>query len=104
MRICLEQFKRLGVLTDRVRVPTPIPSTPRAILNVVRVLVSQVAEAADLGPDAAVGVGIPAPVIGGAAAASTSSSPSAGADMGACASRSGCVQMVVTNRAAKSRQ
>ena len=43
-------------------------------------------------------------VIGGAAAASTSSSPSAGAGMGACASRSGCVQMVVTNRAAKSRQ
>jgi polyphosphate glucokinase len=57
---------RRGVfVTDRIRVPTPTPSTPRAILNVVRVLVSQEAETARLGPDAAVGVGIPAPVIDG---------------------------------------
>jgi len=52
-------------VTDRVRVPTPIPSTPRAILNVVRILVAQEADTAGLAPDAAVGIGIPAPVIGG---------------------------------------
>ena len=46
-----------------------------------------------------------APVIGGAAAASTSSSANAGAGIGAlCASKSGWVQIVVTSRAAKSRQ
>ena len=46
-----------------------------------------------------------APVIGGAAAASASSSLSAGARMSPwSAVRSGCVQMAVTNRALKSRQ
>ena len=65
IKAAVVDVRRGTFVTDRVRVPTPIPSTPRAILNVVRVLVSQVAEAADLGPDAAVGVGIPAPVIGG---------------------------------------
>jgi hypothetical protein len=46
-----------------------------------------------------------APVIGGAAAASASSSSIAGAGIAAwCASKSGCMQMAVTSRAATSRQ
>ena len=46
-----------------------------------------------------------APAIGGAATASASSSPVAGAGIAAsCASESGWVQTVVTSRAAKSRQ
>jgi polyphosphate glucokinase len=57
--------RRGQFVTDRVRVPTPEPSTPRAILSVVRVLILQQAEAADLAPDAPVGIGIPAPVING---------------------------------------
>jgi polyphosphate glucokinase len=57
--------RRGTFVTDRVRVPTPDPSTPRAVLNIVRVLVLEQADAADLPPTAPVGVTIPSPVIGG---------------------------------------
>jgi polyphosphate glucokinase len=57
--------RRGEFVTDRARVPTPIPSTPRAILTVVRVLVAEQAEAGQLPPTAPVGVTVPAPVIDG---------------------------------------
>jgi polyphosphate glucokinase len=57
--------RRGEFVTERSRVPTPVPSTPRAILTVVRVLVAEHAEAAGLSADAPVGVAVPAPVVDG---------------------------------------
>ncbi len=69
IKAAVVDVRRGEFATDRVRVPTPVPSTPRAILNVVRVLVAQEADAAGLGADAVVGVGLPAPIVHGVALA-----------------------------------
>ncbi|HSI31839.1 MAG TPA: ROK family protein [Miltoncostaeaceae bacterium] len=56
---------RRGVLTsDRIRVATPQPATPEAVVSATAALI------AELGPDEGpVGVGLPSPIVGGVAMA-----------------------------------
>ena len=56
---------RRGVLTsDRIRVATPQPATPEAVVSAAAALI------AELGPDEGpVGVGLPSPIVGGVAMA-----------------------------------
>jgi polyphosphate glucokinase len=51
------------LLGERIKVPTPQPSTPSAVVDTIQQLVKQLAKAA--GPEAVVGVGIPCVVIDG---------------------------------------
>ena len=51
------------LLGERIKVPTPEPSTPSAVVDAIQELVKRLAKAA--GPDALVGVGIPSVVIDG---------------------------------------
>jgi polyphosphate glucokinase len=51
------------LLGERIKVPTPQPSTPAAVVETIRQLVKQLTDAA--GPGAVVGVGIPCVVIDG---------------------------------------
>lgn len=45
--------------SDRLRVPTPIPATPEAVIASIGRLVRRLAKASGLGPAAPVGVGLP---------------------------------------------
>ena len=57
---------RTGALvTERVRVLTPQPSTPEACIKAIARLVARMAKAAGVGADAPVGVGVPCVVMDG---------------------------------------
>ena len=53
------------LLTDRIRMKTPKPATPKACIKVIRELVRRIAQARPIPADAPVGLGIPAAVIDG---------------------------------------
>lgn len=59
---------RLGKLvTPRIRIPTPQPATPDAVVETVAAVVTRLAETGDLTPDMAAGAGFPAPIKDGVA-------------------------------------
>ncbi len=53
--------------TDRIRIPTPSPSTPDAVIGCIRELVQQLHQDADVPADAAIGVGVPTVILDGVA-------------------------------------
>jgi polyphosphate glucokinase len=53
-------------VSDRLRVPTPAPSTPEKVSASIGRLVKRLVSATDLGPDAPVGIGLPGVVLDGA--------------------------------------
>src|SRR5688500_19758446 len=53
--------------SDRVRVPTPDPSTPEAVIATIAELIAQAHEDPDVPEDAPIGVGIPTVVLDGVA-------------------------------------
>ncbi|MBA2315347.1 MAG: ROK family protein [Chloroflexi bacterium] len=53
--------------SERIRVPTPDPSTPQAVLASIRRLVRRVLKDPDVPEDAAIGVGVPSVVLDGVA-------------------------------------
>jgi polyphosphate glucokinase len=56
-----------GILTsERLRVPTPVPSTPEAVIASMARLVRRLIKSDDLGATVPVGVGLPGVTIGGA--------------------------------------
>jgi len=54
-----------GLLSERLRVPTPTPSTPERVSATIGRLVRRLAKAADLPPGVPVGVGLPGVAMGG---------------------------------------
>jgi polyphosphate glucokinase len=63
------------LLTERLRIPTPDPSTPQAVVRSIARLVSRLANVVDA-PDAPVGVGLPAVVIDGVSKTAANIDPS----------------------------
>ena len=53
-------------VSDRLRVPTPVPSTPEAVSASIGRLVKRLVAAAKVHADAPVGIGLPGVVLGGA--------------------------------------
>jgi polyphosphate glucokinase len=53
------------LLTERVRIKTPSPATPKACIKVIRELVTQISDAHPIPSDAPLGLGIPAVVLDG---------------------------------------
>src|SRR5215210_3687828 len=53
--------------SDRVRVPTPSPSTPEAVIETIAQLIEQAHQLTDVPADAAIGVGSPTVVLDGVA-------------------------------------
>lgn len=54
-----------ALVSTRHRVPTPQPSAPTAVIDVIAKLVRSIAKEVGAGPDVAVGIGFPAVVIDG---------------------------------------
>jgi polyphosphate glucokinase len=54
-----------SLISDRLRVPTPQPSTPDAVIQTMARLVTRLAQATKLGPEVPVGVGVPSVVVDG---------------------------------------
>jgi polyphosphate glucokinase len=53
--------------SDRIRVPTPDPSTPEAVIETIARLIEQARQDPDVPPEAPIGVGIPTVVLAGVA-------------------------------------
>jgi polyphosphate glucokinase len=53
------------LVSDRLRVPTPQPSTPDAVVKTIARVVSRVAKTSGAGPEVPVGVGVPSVVVDG---------------------------------------